>query len=372
MVAGCMLLLIAGIQLFTNVHSISETKSVLAFGIVLLVLGGLLLPFPLLKIKGISGKIDIPSGKKFMAWLRAPVTMAAMLLLWVIILLVGNFVLDLGKLSALILPILAVLGVIIPIFQRTDRLDDSRGWGALSAGITISPLLGNVLEFGFLVIALLLFIIFITQNTTVLGELEMTLNRLASGQENPEILSNMILAFFQHPVNRFLLFALLSGVIPIIEEAVKQVPVWLLAWRRLTPRDGVMIGALGGAGFALTESLLTISVMGGSDQWWFLLLGRAGAGLMHITTGAISGWGLASAISGVGTMKAACTYILSILIHALWNGLVTWEGINRVLTSSSLNPWHLSWPGFIPLSMMGLLFMLMVLFLIFHKKILKE
>ncbi len=47
-----------------------------------------------------------------------------------------------------------------------------------------------------------------------------------------------------------MIYSIIAGLIPIIEEIAKQIPVWLLAWRKLSPRAGLLVGALGGAGFA--------------------------------------------------------------------------------------------------------------------------
>ncbi|MBN2677420.1 MAG: PrsW family intramembrane metalloprotease [Anaerolineaceae bacterium] len=378
LIAGGLLALVGIIQIIVTNHSGIDSSLVFVYGLVMMVLGILLLPFSIHKIKSISGKAIRFTGSRFFSRFQSPVFIVVLFFFWGGTLLLGHLVITRGITLPFLFPILTILAVIIPItlfvslvIKRSDSLQSSRGWGALSAGIVISPLVGTLIELGAIAIALMLFFLFISQNTAVIGELEMTLNRLAGAQDNPDILTNVLTAFFARPVNRFLLLSLLSGFIPIIEEAVKQIPLWLLAWHKPTPRMGAMIGAMGGAGFALTESLLTVPVLDGSDQWWFQLLGRAGAGLMHITTGAIGGWGLASAVSGRGYIKAALSYLISIIIHAVWNGLVTIEGITQMISPALLNSWQLTQPGNMPLILLGVTFILLLVFLMFNDKLLK-
>jgi RsiW-degrading membrane proteinase PrsW (M82 family) len=238
--------------------------------------------------------------------------------------------------------------------------------------MTLSPILATLLELGILVIVLVFIIIVIRQDSSLMSDLQITATRLANGQENPEVINNILSAFISRPVNRFLIFSIVSGLIPIIEEVVKQIPLWLLSWRKLTPRAGFLVGALSGAGFALFEGLMATSSLSGSEQWLFLMFGRAGASMMHVLTGAIGGWGLASAIQGRSYMKAVLAYITCIFIHGAWNAMATWEGISRLVSMSASATFHFSKASLIPLVLMGVLFLFMLVFLIKNNKIIKD
>ena len=298
--------------------------------------------------------------------------LAVFVFFWVVVLLIGYFLVDRGMLAALILPILAILGVLLPIsaylfvvWQQAGPLETSRSWGALSAGLTISPLIGISLEFGFLVLAFAFVMVVIMQDSSLISSLEITATRLANGQDNPEIINNVLVSFLERPINRFLLYSIIAGLIPIVEEIAKQIPVWLLAWQKLSPRAGLLVGALGGAGFALTESLMTITALSGTEEWLYQILGRAGAGLMHICTGAIGGWGLTSAMQGKNYTRALLVYLVTIIIHGLWNAAATWEGLSQLLVPSS--------PGvYFPLALLCGLFIIMLVFLLNIQKILKD
>ncbi|MGA9396660.1 MAG: PrsW family glutamic-type intramembrane protease [Anaerolineaceae bacterium] len=348
-------------------------------GIAILTIGIILLPFVVLKIKTLSyHQVSTVVGRRF-SLSYSPFLLLMLIFLWGLLLLVGYYIIGIKLVSVLLTPFLASLAIIVPIViylsitqGRGDLITHSRGWGALSVGVVAAPMLGNLVEFGIVAITLIILVIVIMQNPLSMSSLESTANRLSSAQTNPEIINNIVSSFIRQPVNKYLVLAFVSGFIPIVEEAVKQTPIWLLAWRKLTPRAGLIIGALGGAGFALTESLLTVSVIGDSNLWLIQMIGRAGTGLMHITTGAISGWGLASAIGGRGYLKSAGFYLIAIIIHGIWNGLAIWEGIGRLINNSLLTSWQFNGKGLIPSLLLGGLFLVMLLFWIMNKKILKD
>jgi hypothetical protein len=379
LIAGLILLVIGLFQLFGDMSSIPGEYSLYSFGLILLTIGATLTPFAVLKIKSLSLTADESLVNSPTLGFSSTIIVPVLLVLWVMALLIGYLVADKGMLSTLIMPFLAILGVILPIFiylsishDKVESLARTRNWGAISTGMSLSPILATILEIGILTITLVFIIIVIMQDSSLMSDLQITATRLSSGQDNPEVITNMLAAFIQRPVNQFLIFSIVSGLIPIIEEVVKQIPFWLLSWRKLTPRVGFMIGALGGAGFALTESLLATLSLGGSDQWLFLILGRAGASLMHVITGALGGWGLASAIHGRNYMKAALVYIACIIIHGTWNALAIWEGIARLVGPSAYATLNFTKSSLMPVILMGAFFLLMLLFLINNKKILKD
>jgi RsiW-degrading membrane proteinase PrsW (M82 family) len=107
-------------------------------------------------------------------------------------------------------------------------------------------------------------------------------------------------------------------IVPLIEELIKPVGVWLLAGRRLTPAEGFAIGALSGAGYALVESLFLGS---GGQEWAFVVLARLGTSAVHILTAGLMGWALVTAWTQSRYIRLAAIYLLAVLIHGLWNGL---------------------------------------------------
>jgi hypothetical protein len=358
-------------QLLGNPTGTPAGYPLYAVGLILLTISLLLVPFTVIKF------FSLGSSRQAIVWgsltaKRARMILAGIILLWAALLLIGYFLIGKGMFATLILPALAILGVLLPIsaflivaWQKAGPLETSRSWGALSAGLTFSPLLGIGLEFGFMVLVFAFIMVIILQDSSLLSNLEITATRLASGQDNPEIINNILVSFLSRPVNRFMLYSIIAGLVPIVEEIAKQIPVWLLAWRKLSPRAGLMVGALGGAGFAITESLMTISAISGTEQWLYQILGRSGAGLMHICTGAIGGWGLASAMQGKSYIKAVLAYLVSVIIHGLWNATATWDGLSQLIDSSSHD-------SLFPLAVLSGLFIILLVFLLNIRKLIKD
>jgi hypothetical protein len=107
-------------------------------------------------------------------------------------------------------------------------------------------------------------------------------------------------------------------VVPLIEEIFKPAGVWLLAGRPLSARAGFVIGALGGAGYAIFESLALSS---SGEQWAGLVSARIGTGLVHILTAALTGWAIARAWKTRRYWLLGVAYLAAVTIHSLWNGL---------------------------------------------------
>jgi hypothetical protein len=377
LIVGLILFVFGLIQLVTIQSLTIQPNPIFSSGIVFLSIGVILIPFGLIKTRALSDHKVSPH-KLFL--LQYPSYLIPILFCsWVLILVIGYSFFEKEVANTLLIPFLAVFAVILPIFiyvlianKIGCPIDKSRGWGALSVGIIAAPLISNLIEFGLIAVVFLLFIFVLVQNPESVSSLENLVSRLSSAQTNPEIINNLLSSFIRQPVFQYVGLSFVSGIIPIIEEAVKQTPIWLLSWRRLSPREGLMLGALGGAGFALTESLLTVTVIGNPDQWLFQMIGRAGTGLMHMTTGAISGWGLASSFGGRGFLKSLGFYLISIIIHGFWNGLAIWEGFGRLFIDSSIITWQFSGTLLLPGIMLFILFFGMLLFWIFNKKILRD
>jgi hypothetical protein len=358
--------------LVSNSNGPNAEYPLYAVGLIMLSICILLVPFTVLKFLSLRPLRPTATAIGPFSINHVRMTLAVLILFWVVVLLLGFILVDKGILAALILPILAILGILLPIsaylivvWRIAGPLETSRSWGSLSAGLTLSPLLGIGMEFGVLVLVFAFVMAIIMRDSSLISSLEITATRLVSGQDNPEIINNILVSFLARPINRFLLYSVIAGLIPIIEEIVKQIPVWLLAWHKLSPRAGLLVGALGGAGFALTESLMTITALSGSEQWLYQIIGRSGAGLMHICTGAIGGWGLTSAMQGKIYTKALLAYLVTIFIHGVWNATATWEGLSQLLDPSS--------PGaFFPLAILGGLFIIMLVFLSNIQKLIKD
>jgi hypothetical protein len=146
----------------------------------------------------------------------------------------------------------------------------------------------------------------------------------------------------QQPAVILAVLAFAALVVPMIEEVFKPVGAWLLVGRRMTPAEGFAAGALSGAGYALFESLM---LSGGGESWMWIVLGRAGTAVLHITTSSLMGWALVQAWTHARIFRLGLVYVAAVLVHGTWNAVVI---VNAYLTLAS------EWPtSFVPSSIAG-------------------
>jgi RsiW-degrading membrane proteinase PrsW (M82 family) len=108
----------------------------------------------------------------------------------------------------------------------------------------------------------------------------------------------------------------IAFIVPLIEELLKPLGVWLLAGRLDSAAQGFTLGALSGAAYGLIE---TIGVSGQAGDWASLLSTRIGTGLLHITTSALMGAAIVIAWRERRYLQLLGTYLFAVLLHGLWN-----------------------------------------------------
>jgi RsiW-degrading membrane proteinase PrsW (M82 family) len=156
---------------------------------------------------------------------------------------------------------------------------------------------------------------------------------------SPELLMRMLAPYLSDPRVIFAAFTFGAVIVPLIEEALKPLGVWLLAGSHLTPAEGFTAGVLCGAGYALIESLLLSS--NGGTEWVSLAFARIGTGVVHILTSGLTGWGLASAWAENRYLRLGVAYLGAVMIHGLWNGLtvlMVTAGLSQVLGQTVEQP----------------------------------
>ncbi len=131
--------------------------------------------------------------------------------------------------------------------------------------------------------------------------------------------------------------AFLAGVVaaPLVEELTKGLGLGLARRHVDEPEDGIVYGVSVGVGFAATETLLygiaelADASVGGAVG--LVLLRNFTSLLLHAGSSALLGFGYARMRLRHGAWPNLIpTYLLAVLVHALYNGLVltrTWLGI---------------------------------------------
>ena len=140
-------------------------------------------------------------------------------------------------------------------------------------------------------------------------------------------LSVDLIPFLTRPGVIAALAAVVALIIPLIEEMLKPLGLWLLHKRGLSPAEGFTLGLICGAAFALLESLFSISAVMPGERL-FVIVGRLGTGLLHIFTAGLNGWALATTWRDGKYARVGISYGLSVLIHGAWNFFALLMGLH--------------------------------------------
>ena len=242
-------------------------------------------------------------------------------------LLLGHLAEQNTKIAWLVLPPLNLVATGLPVLwlallgiRKLEGGSAQQRWGVLACGLALGPLVILLAEIALLIVAGVLVLAYLSTRPELMSELLDLARRIRSlPSPDQEALLRLLEPYLSRPAVIAGLFLFASVFVPMIEELLKPIGVWLLSWKKLTPAQGFVAGILSGAGFALFENLGNTS--GAGDQWALVTAGRIPAALLHMLTSGMMGWGLASAWSSGRYLKLGAIYAAAITIHGLWNGM---------------------------------------------------
>lgn len=240
-------------------------------------------------------------------------------------------------LNWLILPALTILIIASPIWillgAGTTALDFGprwRAWGIFGLGMTLGPLLMLIIEGVAALIFVVIAMIVIFSKPDALSEIS-RLAPLLKNETNPDAILPLLAPYIINPGVIAVALSFFALVVPIIEEALKPLGIWLFARQIETPAQGFALGLLSGAAYALVESL---GASGQADTSWLAVVSvRAGTSLLHIITTGLMGWAIVAAWREKRVLRLVATYATVILIHGLWNAAAVGAGIAAVADS---------------------------------------
>ena len=237
-------------------------------------------------------------------------------------------------LSWLLLPTLTIFTVLLPIFlflgigtRGVPFGPRWKAWSTLGMGLTIGPAFMITLEILALFFFALVGFIALAGHPEVIREL-LRIGKLLAQNVSEETAVELLAPYIVQPVTIASLFIYLSLAVPLIEELLKPLAVWLFAKNLNSPTNGFALGMLGGAAFALVESL-NVSSDGGSG-WSVVVLVRAGTSLLHMTTSGLMGFAIVELFQRKRLGRFLATYLAAVLLHGLWNACAIGAGLASV------------------------------------------
>jgi len=263
-----------------------------------------------------------------------------------LVLILGYWISLNAGISWLALPPLNVLAIGLPVLwlvylvvRQLPLGSQQRRWGVFGSGLVLGPALILVSEIAALFVFVLIGIIVISGQPELVQQLQTLAQHLQFGSASPEMVMQFLSPYLSSPVVLLTLLSFGAVVVPLIEEALKPIGVWLLVGYDLSPAAGFAAGALSGAGYGLFESLALSS---NSDAWVYLVVARIGTAVIHILTAGLMGWALVQAWGQKRYLRLAITYLTAVSIHGLWNGLTilsSYSSLAIAQGSSQMFPW---------------------------------
>lgn len=269
-----------------------------------------------------SDKIVSTAQKNIPTWLLPMIT----IFLIPSALLAGDYIVRKSELAWLLLPGLSLLVTGVPILwlvsigkRGLSGGSLQRQWGLLAGGLVFSPVIIILVELVALVGVILMVSILIAFNPDLAQNLSNIATQLENSLSTSTNWQEAITPYIQQPVFLAGIFAYTAVLIPLIEEALKPLGLWLLVKRRLSPAEGFVGGMICGAGFGLFENLSALST--GGEEWALTAGMRISTALLHMLTTGVMGWALANAWTNRRYLWLAISYACAVSLHGFWNAL---------------------------------------------------
>ena len=210
----------------------------------------------------------------------------------------------------------AVAGVAFTIQvarQNGAMLTQRRFWAQFVTGLWVVPLVALVMEILILIPTILLFGLGALTSESGRQLLEIFTD---SGPPSTFILEKNIGLITLEPWFVIITLGYFAVLVPIIEEALKTMVVWPWLFRRSSSAQALMGGIIGGSGYALFEAIFLSQQ---SASWLPIMVGRAGATMMHAFTAGLASWGLAEGFVQKRWKRMIMSYLIAVTFHGLWN-----------------------------------------------------
>ncbi|MGE5374487.1 MAG: PrsW family glutamic-type intramembrane protease, partial [Bacteroidota bacterium] len=191
-------------------------------------------------------------------------------------------------------------------------------WNVVGISMTLVPFITFVLEILAIVFVFVLAVLYISTQPSLMAQVEILATKIYTIERTPEAILDLVAPLLLKPGILAIALSFFSLMVPMIEELVKPLGVWLFANQIRSRAQGFALGALGGATYALIE---TLGVTPQAGDWATTLLTRLGTDILHVTTSALMGAAIVYAIRERHYLRLLGTYLACVFLHGLWNGL---------------------------------------------------
>ena len=242
---------------------------------------------------------------------------------------------EIAWLNWIILPALTILVIVPPIWMLfgigTNGIDLGPRWrffSVLGLGMTVGPILMIILEMILLVVIILAGFIYLAVQKPDLFQEIINLTQQLQNETNADFILNSVAPYIANPAVIATLLGYIAFLVPMIEELLKPLAVWIFAKKIESPAQGFAMGMLSGGAFALLESLNASG--DGSVSWPVIVSIRAGTSLLHMTASGLVGWGIVSAFQEKKAGRFFAAYFSAVAIHGIWNACAVGAGISTI------------------------------------------
>ena len=257
----------------------------------------------------------------------------------------------------LVMPTATILVIIPPIWlifgYGSRELEAGPRWRVFAVfgfGMTIGPVIMVILEmislFGIIIAGIALLAIL---EPATLQDV-MRLADIVQTETNEAVLLNLFAPYISNPLVIATGIGYIAIIVPLIEELLKPLAVWLFAAKIESLTQGFVMGLLSGASFAIVESLNASA--DATISWPIIVSVRAGTSILHMTASGLVGWGIVSAFKEKRYGRFFAAYLSAVLIHGIWNASAAGVGISSIGESIGKPEWLLN---FVPALISGLL-----------------
>lgn len=254
--------------------------------------------------------------------------------------LVGGQWLTRTSLAASLLPVFNVLALLIPIWwmvevgrRRLPSGSPQRNWGLISASVGPTPIIIILVEIFLAMLVSIGVMAWLGREADWMAKFNQLFIQFSQAEFDRDFLMVLLKDLLRSPLVILTVFLMLGFLLPLTEELLKPLALWTLRKRLATPAEGFSAGLICGAGFAFIESASLIAQMGGGSEWSQTVILRITTSLLHMTTSALAGWGLASAWTQKKHGRAVFAILAATGLHGLWNSLVVSVALIPLLNS---------------------------------------